>query len=84
MKRIIGALAMTVAAVGLTATGASAETYSADIPYFRIEGEPVPDCNYEDGSGQDVCAWVASERGNGRGQTYIVVDGSTYIYLERY
>jgi len=45
-----------------------AEVYSAMVGR-------LPDCEYEDSSD---CRWVASESGNGEGQSFIDIDGTVY------
>lgn len=43
--------------------------------------EPLPLCEHEDGSGQDVCMWDATRQGNGHGLSYIIRDGHVVEYL---
>jgi hypothetical protein len=40
------------------------------------DSEPMPACTYEDGSGQALCMWDASEQGNGMGTDVIAGDCS--------
>lgn len=37
----------------------------------------APACNYEDGSGQQVCAWQANEVGNKVGSSFVIWNGGT-------
>lgn len=41
-----------------------------------IDTPSLPPCEYEDGSGQSLCMWDASESGNGMGQDVIAGDCS--------
>lgn len=34
-------------------------------------------CDYEDGSGQDMCHWDAKTQGNGHGLSYTIFHGGT-------
>ena len=38
----------------------------------------LPDCVEEDSTDVD-CHWNAAERGNGQGESFVVVDGVTYM-----
>lgn len=41
-----------------------------------VDVAPMPACTYEDGSGQALCMWDASEQGNGMGTDVIAGDCS--------
>ncbi len=45
------------------------------------ESRSIPECKYEDGSGQDLCLWQGDKDGNGTGDTYIVYL-KNYYYLD--
>lgn len=60
MKIIIAAI-LTAIAVGIP-TPANADP---------LNSKWVP-CNYEDGSGQVRCVWVADERGNKEGHSFFI------------
>lgn len=44
-------------------------------------GRTWTECQYEDGSGQGRCVWLAPERGNGEGQSYIVRNKGQIKYV---
>ena len=42
---------------------------------------PIPACEFEDGSGQDLCYWDATIRDNGEGRSFIKVN-ETFHYQD--
>ena len=40
----------------------------------------APPCEYEDGSGQAVCTWNATDQGNGLGNSFVTIGSVIYLY----
>ncbi len=81
IRKSITALIITLGAVWALLTihpATPATPISGTMTYVSasVDSAPMPACTYEDGSGQALCMWDASEQGNGVGTDVIAGDCS--------
>lgn len=54
----------------------SAQPADLSAPSWTDRGyDETPPCEYEDGSGQPRCVWDARHMGNGRGTSWLIIQG---------